>query len=60
VIGDDMESALTSDPSRPLRVFDDSGNVVQTLITSPGRTTRELVIELLNQPAAGSGKPPGG
>ncbi len=60
VIGDDMESALTSDPGRPLRVFDDNGNVVQTVTTSPGRTTRELVIELLNQPPAGSGKPAGG
>jgi adenine/guanine phosphoribosyltransferase-like PRPP-binding protein len=60
VIGDDMESALTSDPSRPLRVFDDNGNVVQTLTTSPDRTTRDLVIELLNQPAARPGTPAGG
>jgi hypothetical protein len=52
-LGDDMQVAFDPQSREPITIFDNQGRIVRVLVPKEGQTTRQLLIELLNQRPAG-------
>jgi hypothetical protein len=52
-LGDDMEIVFAPNTYEPITIFDTHGRIVRVWYPKAGQTTRQLLIELLNQPVAG-------
>jgi hypothetical protein len=48
-VGDDMQIVLTPGANDPITIFRNDGSVVRVIQPGPGKTTRDVLIELLSQ-----------